>query len=701
MIPYRDAQGSDTGNIRLKPDKPLVNDDGRERKYEAPKLRPSRAYFPPGTITALADPTAPLLVTEGEKKALKAEQEGFPCVGLSGVWNWVKKQVEVEPAAGPRQRHLIDDLAAVPWKGRPVYIVFDSDAARNENVREAQFALAVQLMERGAVVKIVNLPDGPEGDDGEPTKVGLDDYLVAHPADDLRKLIEGATDPEEIEPREGRPVETFKDPHRLAAGFLKSRKQHPIRPGVHFWDDQWWYWNGKVYAPVPASLVNADVTKFVKQEFDRKNVEDVKRWRAARRAYEAKAAADKAAGRTTGSASPGELPPAVAPVTTGVVNNTIQAARAITHLDPSLRPPVWVESPDRPPAGEMLAFDNGLPHWPSYLEGKMGAFVPHTPAFFGQTLADFPFDPAAPPPAAWLEFLGQLWPSDPDSVATLQEVFGYLLTDDTSRQKIIGVIGPRRSGKGTIARVLTALLGGDQAVASVTLAGLSNEFGLAPLLDKRLAIIPDARVSREADMAVMAERLLSISGEDAQTVNRKNKDHILGRLRVRFLFMSNEVPQLLDTSGALPGRFLLLKLTESWYGREDVNLLPRLLAELPGILLWSLDGLRRLRARGHFVQPTRATDLVEQMEELASPLGAFVRERCLVSPDQFVFAEDLRAAWHAWAKEKGYANYEWTPGVFGRNIRSVVPTADREQRRHPQTSKAVGAYVGLGLKPAA
>ena len=38
----------------------------------------------------------------------------------------------------------------------------------------------------------------------------------------------------------------------------------------------------------------------------------------------------------------------------------------------------------------------------------------------------------------------------------------------------------------------------------------------------------------------------------------------------------------------------MLRLTESWYGKEDTHLTDRLLKELPGILLGAIDGWKRL-----------------------------------------------------------------------------------------------------------
>src|SRR5262249_33513101 len=149
-----------------------------------------RAYFPPGTIAALKDPSAPLVITEGEKKSAKADQEGFPCIGLSGVYGWQKRRPTDSAGKKYGERELIDDLAAITWEDRPVVIVFDSDAATNEDVLWAEWHLAQALIARGALVRVVRLPQGPAGEDGKPAKVGLDDYLVAHGPDALRRRLD-------------------------------------------------------------------------------------------------------------------------------------------------------------------------------------------------------------------------------------------------------------------------------------------------------------------------------------------------------------------------------------------------------------------------------------------------------------------------------------------------------------------------------
>jgi putative DNA primase/helicase len=168
----------------------------------------------------------------------------------------------------------------------------------------------------------------------------------------------------------------------------------------------------------------------------------------------------------------------------------------------------WIGDPGigYPPL-DMAACPNGL------LDLRSRTLCPTTPRYFATTSLGVNYERAAPSPTRWLTFLRQLWPKDDQSIAALQEWFGYLLTPDTRQQKIMLLVGPKRSGKGTIMRVLKALLGED-SIAAPTLASLGTNFGLWPLIGKIAAIIGDARLGGRSDISQIVERLLSISGQD-------------------------------------------------------------------------------------------------------------------------------------------------------------------------------------------
>ena len=278
-----------------------------------------------------------------------------------------------------------------------------------------------------------------------------------------------------------------------------------------------------------------------------------------------------------------------------------------------------------------------------------------------------------------MKFLAALWPDDPEAIAALQDWFGYVLTHDTRQQKVLLVVGPKRSGKGTIARVMRGLLGVENT-AGPTLAGIGTNFGLWPLIGKPLAIISDARLSGRTDAAIVTERLLSISGEDAITIDRKNLAPLTLKLPTRFVILTNELPRLTDASGALASRMIVLRLTRSWYGQEDHGLTDKLLGELPAILNWAIEGWLRLRQRGRFIQPSSGQKLIEELEDLASPIGAFLREECVIGPEREVFVRDLFDRWKIWCERMGRKDAGTAPN-FGRDLRAAVPTLDCRQHR--------------------
>jgi putative DNA primase/helicase len=295
---------------------------------------------------------------------------------------------------------------------------------------------------------------------------------------------------------------------------------------------------------------------------------------------------------------------------------------------------------------------------------------------FNVAALDFDYDAAASSPVRWIAFLNELFGADFESIESLQEWFGYALVADTSQQKILLMVGPRRSGKGTIARVLTRLVGAAN-VAGPTVSSLGGNFGLQPLLGKSLAIVSDARFAGE-NIGTIVERLLCISGEDAVTIDRKFATSVTMKLPTRFVFLTNELPRFNDASTALAGRFLVLRLTRSFYGSENISLTDQLLEELPGILLWALDGWRRLRDQGRFTEPESSRTAIQDLEDLASPVSAFVRDRCVLGPEHRVPVPEIYVAWQAWCAQDGRTSAT-TRQTFGRDLQAAVPSIQRRQ----------------------
>lgn len=140
------------------------------------------AYFPRNVdwLDLALDVDQPLLITEGELKAAKACKEGFPTIGLGGVYNYRSAKLGLP---------FLPSLGLINWVKRHVYIVYDSDYRTNPQVCRAINALAQELQHQGSYVYVVSLPDVVEG-----AKTGLDDYLTLYPSGvvELRSLLHQA-----------------------------------------------------------------------------------------------------------------------------------------------------------------------------------------------------------------------------------------------------------------------------------------------------------------------------------------------------------------------------------------------------------------------------------------------------------------------------------------------------------------------------
>jgi phage/plasmid-associated DNA primase len=274
---------------------------------------------------------------------------------------------------------------------------------------------------------------------------------------------------------------------------------------------------------------------------------------------------------------------------------------------------------------------------------------------------------------------------DPSDQDTLHEFVGYLLTADTSLQKMLVMLGPPRSGKSTVMTVLEQLCG-PVHVLSRTIDELCGSFGLQGSQGKRLMTIPDAHDADSKNHHVALNRLKSIIGKDTISINKKYGDIENVRLATRIVMHANRHPKFLDDSGALAAREVILTFQRSFLGREDEQLGPKLSRQLSGIANMAIAGLRRLRGNDNkFTRGASAKRAALQARKDQSPAFEFASSCLGVTrkPENFVTDQMLAEAYDGWC----YIN-----GVKGSSKRSIMqlkgdletafaPGVTRTQRR--------------------
>lgn len=120
-LPYFHLDGTVNDFRRLKLFPPVKNGHG-SMKYWQPAGTPPNLYCPPLFDWAIVakDSHTPLLITEGEKKAAAACQQGLVTAAIGGVWCWGSTLDNGDRLTLP----LLDEFQ---WTGRPVWLCPDSD----------------------------------------------------------------------------------------------------------------------------------------------------------------------------------------------------------------------------------------------------------------------------------------------------------------------------------------------------------------------------------------------------------------------------------------------------------------------------------------------------------------------------------------------------------------------------------------------
>jgi putative DNA primase/helicase len=257
------------------------------------------------------------------------------------------------------------------------------------------------------------------------------------------------------------------------------------------------------------------------------------------------------------------------------------------------------------------------------------------------------------------------------------------------------VIGPPRSGKGTISRTLKALLGGAQTVVNPTLASMADKFEMHSWLGKSLAIINEARLPSSVDATIITERLISIVGEDAQDIHRKFMNPISSvKLNLRFMLFTNQIPKLNDDSSALVSRCLILVMGNSYLGKEDLKLGDKILAELPGVFLYALGGLKMLVDAGRIEQPESSQEVIEAFKAVASPMSVFLEEECNRDPASEIEVIEMFNFWKRWCSANGIHEKD-SVQLFARRLRNVIPNLKTRRLNYGSRNKI---FVGVNVK---
>jgi putative DNA primase/helicase len=271
--------------------------------------------------------------------------------------------------------------------------------------------------------------------------------------------------------------------------------------------------------------------------------------------------------------------------------------------------------------------------------------VDHQPGHYATSAVPYEYDPEAAP-AIWRYFLENTVPA---AAPFLQEFAGYALTTEMAHELAVWLFGPPGSGKSTFIAGLAAMLGHRAGILG--LADLErSRFTLADLPGKTLVVASEQPSSYLASTNTLNA---IISGESIQ-VERKYHDPFTVIPRAKVCWAMNELPRVADANSGLFRRVKVVTFPELPEDQRDPHIKRHIEQEGAGILNWALEGLRRLKDRGHFEVPASVADATKQFREHNDVPALFIEDRCIKEPDAEVQAAKLYREYRYWCEENGH-----------------------------------------------
>lgn len=318
---------------------------------------------------------------------------------------------------------------------------------------------------------------------------------------------------------------------------------------------------------------------------------------------------------------------------------TVRRARAIREVE--VRP----EQLDADPW--LLNCPNGV------LDLKTAKLRRGARAMLQTKMTSVAYDPAAKCPQ-WRRFLDQIMDGNQNLVAFLKRAVGYSLTGDTRHHAMFFLHGSAgRNGKGTFLKTLQMLLGNyAKTVGRQILVDRPKDAhpaDLASLQGVRFAVVSEA----DENAHISHDTVKQLVSSDRLPCRGMGKDWSEIEPTHKFWYMVNDVPRFRADDTALLARIKLVPFLVSFLGREDTELQDKLLAELPGILTWAVEGCLECAAQGGLKAPPEVEAHAEKVRAANDDIGRFLGEECNVGPGLRVAKRALYATYKTWCEENG------------------------------------------------
>lgn len=613
LIPMYRVTGERIG-YQWKPAVPQEAPGGKREKYASQSGTPNRLDVPPSCSDSVRDPSTPLWITEGVKKADALCSKGRAVVTLTGVFNWRSKM------------GTLGDWEDIPLRDRTVVVCFDADAREKRNVLLAMRRLGMWLESKGcADVRYLIVP---AESNGVPVK-GVDDFFAA--GGTMEEL--GAAAMREL-PADGAADAAFSD------AVLADTVCREELDGRFCWASGlgWMTWTGKIWESATDATVTEAVRLWALEGFNR--VLDQQR-----RDHNRDMRSQMEGWRSVLSA--------------GRLGSLVRLARGVLER----KPDDFDNDPD------MFNCPNGI------LDLRTGQLQPHDPDQFMTKLSGCDYVKGATHPD-WDTALTALPGEVVDwfQLRAGQAITGHMTPDDLA----IICQGGGANGKSTISDALAEVSGKYHVVVSdrAMLGGASDNHPteMMDFMGARYAVLEETPESRRLD----TNRLKKLTGTREITARRIRQDSVTFDATHSLFVNSNYRPVVDETDHGTWRRLALVrfpftfrKSQEEVRGPQDRLGDPTLRQRVKtdpqvreAVLSWMVAGAQRWYDLAMVMPepPQAVADDTKAWRMESDPILHFIGDHLAFDYDRHVSATELRDVFNAFLRERG--GKEWGDKTF-------------------------------------
>jgi putative DNA primase/helicase len=303
---------------------------------------------------------------------------------------------------------------------------------------------------------------------------------------------------------------------------------------------------------------------------------------------------------------------------------------------------------------------------------RTGELHPHEQADLISKIVQIEYDSKAKC-KRWLQFLNEVFINDADLVSFARRMIGYCLTGDTREESVFILLGKGSCGKSKFTEVLRYILGTyteDTPVTTFVERKDQSTADLAKLAGARLVTATEAEETQTFNEGLLKR----ISGRDPVTCRHLYREFFTYIPTYKVLFATNEVPRIKSQNFAMKRRLKIVPFHQHFYdpsdGKQPVKddqILSKLLAELPGILTWAVEGCLEWQRNGLAV-PKVIKDEIDSLFESQDPLSEWIDECCSLDPAMMTEISNLWKSYLEWCdnnnRKAAFKQTNW----FSRNL---------------------------------